>query len=104
MSIGLEYAELQAAARTVVEGVAPLQDLLTGLSTAVESASSGFQGNAATGLGEALGAWFEVAATLGPILEGYATALVGVANEHIVNDATQTQSFQDLSSRLGGGR
>lgn len=104
MSIGLEYAEMQAAAQTVVEGIAPLQDLLTGLGASLETSSPGFKGQAAAGLAEAVGAWFEVATTLGPVLEGYATAIMAVAQEHAANDRVQTQTYQQLAGRLGGER
>ena len=102
MSISLEYGEISAAAQTVADGVQPLQDVLTELSTAVETAATGFKGQAAAGMGEALTAWFEVASTLGPILEAYSGALMGVANEHIVNDGAQVERHQRLTSRLGG--
>lgn len=102
MTIQLEFEELQSAARTIADGVLPLQDLLTTLSDGIESASSGFAGQASVGLGEALSAWFEVAVTLGPILDGYAQAIMTVANEHLRNEGTQTESYQRLGQRLGG--
>ena len=104
MSIGLEYGELRDAARTVVEGIGPLSDLLTELSDGVAAGSDGFQGRAASGLGEALTAWFEVAQTLGPIMEAYASALMTVANEHVVNEGTQVDHYQRLGDRLGGAQ
>ena len=104
MSIGLEYGELRDAARTVAEGVGPLSDLLTQLSDGIAASSDGFQGQAATGLGEALTAWFEVAQTLGPIMEAYASALMTVANEHVVNEGSQIDHYQRLGDRLGGGQ
>ncbi|WP_110181136.1 WXG100 family type VII secretion target [Nocardioides solisilvae] len=104
MSIGLEYAELQSAATTVVEGIAPLQDLLTGLGGSLEASSAGFRGQAAGAFAEAVGAWFEVATTLGPILEGYASAIMAVAQEHAANDRVQTQAYQQLAGRLGGAQ
>jgi uncharacterized protein YukE len=103
MSIGLEYGELRDAATTVSEGVQPLSDLLTELSDSIATASDGFQGQAAAGLGEALTAWFEVAKTLGPIMEAYASALMTVANEHVTNEGRQVTGYQRLSERLGGG-
>lgn len=103
VSISLEYAELQAAAQAVAAGVTPLQDILTELSGSLEASSTGFKGQAAGGLGEALTAWFQVATTLGPVLEGYAGALMAVANEHAVNDAARTSDFGHLTERLGGG-
>lgn len=102
MSISLEYGEIQAAATTVADGMAPLQDILTELSTSIEAAATGFRGQAAVGLGEALKAWFEVASTLGPIMEAYSSALMGVANEHIVNDGQQVERHSHLAARLGG--
>lgn len=103
VSISLEFPEMADAARVVAEGVAPLDALLTELSGTVETAAAGFRGQAATGLGEALDAWFGVAGTLGPILEGYAQALMTVANEHVRNEAEQTEHYQQLADRLGGG-
>jgi len=103
MSISLEYGELRDAATTVSEGIQPLSDLLTELSDSIGTASDGFQGQAATGLGEALTAWFQVARTLGPIMESYASALMTVANEHVTNEGTQVSSYQRLTERLGGG-
>lgn len=103
MSISLEFAELQTAAQLVAEGVRPLSDVLTELSDTIGVAADGFQGQAATGLGDALTAWFEVAQTLGPILEGYSAALMTVANEHVVNEGERVDSYQQLAARLGGG-
>lgn len=102
MSISLEFQELERAAQLVAAGVPPLNDILTELGGAIETAATGFRGQAATGLGEALGAWFEVAGTLGPILEGYAQALMAVANEHVLNEGEQTAAYQNLVERLGG--
>jgi uncharacterized protein YukE len=103
MSISLEYGELRDAATTVSDGIQPLSDLLTELSDSVGTASDGFQGQAASGLGEALTAWFQVAQTLGPIMEAYASALMTVANEHITNEGGTVTSYQRLTERLGGG-
>lgn len=102
MSISLEFQEMEAAARAVADGVAPLNTLLTDLGGSLETAATGFRGQAATGLGEALGAWFEAAGTLGPILEGYAQALMIVANEHVLNESEQTELYARLIQRLGG--
>lgn len=102
MSISLEFQEMEAAARAVADGVAPLNTLLTDLGGAIETAATGFRGRAATGLGEALGAWFEAAGALGPILEGYAQALMIVANEHVLNESEQTELYARLIQRLGG--
>lgn len=104
MSISLEYAELRDAARSVADGIAPLSDLLTQLSDSIEGASDGFAGQAATGLGEALTAWYQVAQTLGPIMESYASALMTVANEHVLNEGRQVDNYQNLTDRLGGPR
>lgn len=104
VSISIEFQEMADAAGAVAAGVEPLNTLLTDLSDAVGAASAGFAGQAAAGLGEALTAWFEVAGTLGPVLEGYAQALMTVANEHVVNEGEQTQNYQHLIDRLGGPR
>lgn len=103
MSISLEFPELENAAQTVAAGIQPLNEILIELSDRVETAATGFKGQAAAGLGEALGAWFEVAGTLGPILEGYAQALMAVANEHALNEGEQVAAYDNLVQRLGGG-
>ena len=104
VTISIEFQEMADAAGAVAAGVEPLNTLLNDLSGAVGTASAGFAGQAASGLGEALTAWFEVAGTLGPVLEGYAQALMTVANEHVVNEGEQTRSYQHLIDRLGGPR
>jgi hypothetical protein len=103
MSIGLEFGELNEAAATVAAAVEPVNQLLTSLSDSVAASATGFSGQAAAGLGEALGAWFDVANTLGPILEGYAQALATTATEHVLNEAEQVESYGSLAERLGGG-
>jgi hypothetical protein len=102
-NISLEFQELQDAAQAVATGVEPLNTVLTDLGGAIETAAVGFKGQAAAGLGEALGAWFDVASTLGPILEGYAGAIMTVANEHVLNEGEQTRTYTSLIERLGGG-
>ncbi|MFC6287286.1 WXG100 family type VII secretion target [Nocardioides sp. GCM10027113] len=102
-SIGLELGELADAAATVRAAVEPLNRVLTELSDGVAVAATGFRGQAATGLGEALDAWFDAAATLGPILEGYSQALATTATEHATNEGRQVASYARLTSRLGGG-
>jgi uncharacterized protein YukE len=104
MSIGFEFGELNTAAQTVADAIGPLGDLLTTLSDSVAASSTGFKGQAATGLGEALGAWFDVASTLGPALQQYATALATTSAEHVVNEGDQISSYTDLAGRLGGGQ
>jgi uncharacterized protein YukE len=101
--ISLEFQEMQDAAQAVAAGVEPLNTVLTDLGGAIEVAATGFKGQAAAGLGEALGAWFDVAGTLGPILEGYAQSIMTVANEHLLNENDQSQTYADLVQRLGGG-
>ena len=102
MSIGLEFGELNRAAITVAETIEPVQAVLTTLSDSVSVSAAGFKGQAATGLGEALGAWFEVANTLGPVLQGYSQALAFTSSEHVGNEAHQVEAYQRLSGRLGG--
>jgi len=78
--------------------------LLRELGATVESeAGQGFKGQAAVGFGEAVNEWFDVAITLGPILEGYSQSLMYVAQEHATNDAEQAQRAGQLADRLGGG-
>ena len=104
MTVGLVYAEMQAAASAVADAVEPLQTTLRDLGADVESAAAGFKGQAAAGLGEALAAWFEVAVSLGPVLEGYSQSLMYVAQEHATNDHQQALDAGRLSDRLGGIR
>lgn len=103
MTIGLEFEQLNDAAVTIAEGIGPAQDIVTALSDSIGTASAGFQGQAAAGLGEALTAWFDVAATLGPILDGFASAIMQTANEHRVNDVGQAERMGRLITRLEGG-
>ena len=104
MAVGLVYAEMQAAAQAVADAVAPMQETLRELGATVETeAGQGFKGQAAAGFGEAVNEWFNVAITLGPILEGYAQTLMYVAQEHATNDVEQAQRAGQLADRLGGG-
>jgi WXG100 family type VII secretion target len=102
VTVGLVYAEMQAAAQAVADAVEPLQTTLRDLGADVETAAAGFKGQAAAGFGEAIGAWFEVAITLGPILEGYSQNLMYVAQEHATNDHEQAVAAGRLTDRLGG--
>ena len=102
MTVGLVYAEMQAAAMAVADAVEPLQSTLRDLGADVETAAAGFKGQAAAGFGEAISAWFEVAITLGPILEGYSQSLMYVAQEHATNDHQQAVNAGRLMDRLGG--
>lgn len=104
MTVGLVYSEIRAAAQAVADEVGPLQTTLETLGGDLESAATGFTGQAAVGFGEAISAWFEVAETLGPILEGYAHALVGVAQDHATNDTQQAERYGRISDRLGGAQ
>ena len=102
MTVGLVYAEMQAAAAAVADAVEPLQTTLRDLGADIEAAAAGFKGQAAAGFGEALGAWFEVAVSLGPVLEGYSQSLSYVAQEHATNDHQQAVNAGRLTDRLGG--
>jgi uncharacterized protein YukE len=104
MSIGLEFGELNTAAQTVADSIGPLNEMLTALSDSIAASATGFKGQAASGLGEAIGAWFDTAATLGPTLQSYAQALAVTSAEHAVNDGEQVSSYTDLAGRLGGGQ
>lgn len=105
MAVGLVYSEMQAAAQAVADAVQPLQKTLRDLGTTVETeAGKGFKGQAAAGFGEAINAWFDVAVTLGPILDGYAQNLMYVAQEHQTNDVAQAQRAGQLADRLGGAQ
>ena len=102
MAVGLVYSEMQAAAQAVADAVEPLQTTLQELGATIE-AGKGFKGQAAAGFGEAINEWFNVAVTLGPILDGYAQSLMYVAQEHATNDVTQAERAGNLADRLGGG-
>jgi len=102
VTVGLVYAEMQAAAVAAADAVEPLRTTLRDLGADVETAAAGFRGQAAAGFGEALSAWFEVAITLGPILEGYSQNLLYVAQEHATNDHQQAVDAGRLTDRLGG--
>jgi WXG100 family type VII secretion target len=104
VAVGLVYAEMQAAAQAVADAIEPLQTTLSDLGATIETeAGAGFKGQAAAGFGEAINAWFDVAVTLGPILDGYAQSLMYVAQEHQTNDVAQAQRSGQLADRLGGG-
>lgn len=104
MAVGLVYSEMQAAAQAVADAVEPLQQTLQALGATIETeAGTGFSGQAAAGFGEAVNAWFDVAITLGPILDGYAQSLMYVAQEHATNDVAQAERSGQLADRLGGG-
>ena len=104
MAVGLVYSEMQAAAQAVADAVEPLQQTLQALGATIETeAGAGFKGQAAAGFGEAINEWFNVAITLGPILEGYSQSLMYVAQEHATNDVAQAERAGQLSDRLGGG-
>jgi uncharacterized protein YukE len=103
VAVGLVYAEMQAAAQAVADAVGPLQRTLSDLGATIETeAGAGFKGQAAAGFGEAVNAWFDVAVTLGPILEGYAQSLMYLAQEHATNDVAQAERNTQLADRLGG--
>ncbi len=105
MAVGLVYAELQAAAQAAADAVEPLQETLRNLAATIETeAGTGFKGQAAAGFGEAINEWFDVAITLGPILEGYSQSLMYVAQEHATNDTEQATRAGQLADRLGGPR
>ena len=104
MAVGLVYAEMQAAAQAAADAVEPLQKTLRELGATIETeAGKGFKGQAAAGFGEAVNEWFNVAITLGPILEGYSQSLMYVAQEHATNDVAQADRAGQLGDRLGGG-
>lgn len=104
MAVGLVYAEMQAAAQAAADAVEPLQKTLRELGATIETeAGKGFKGQAAAGFGEAVNEWFNVAITLGPILEGYSQSLIYLAQEHATNDVEQADRAGQLRDRLGGG-
>ena len=102
MAVGLVYSEMQAAAQAVADAVQPLQQTLQDLGATIETeAGRGFSGQAAAGFGEAVNAWFDVAVTLGPILEGYSQSLMYVAQEHATNDVAQAERAGQLPTGSG---
>jgi uncharacterized protein YukE len=104
VAVGLVYAEMQAAAQAVADAVEPVQKTLQDLGATIETeAGKGFSGQAAAGFGEAINAWFEVAITLGPVLEGYSQNLMYLAQVHATNDVAQAERAGQLADRLGGG-
>lgn len=104
LNIELTIGQQSTAAMTVQESVPTLNRFLQDLSDAIEANASGFSGSAAAGFGDAIGAWFEAAARLGPALEQYATALSVVDQEHAANEGEQVDSYSRLTDRLGGPR
>ncbi len=104
MAVGLVYAEMQAAAQAVADAAEPLQQTLRDLGSTIETeAANGFKGQAAAGFGEAINGWFDVAITLGPILDAYSQNLMFLAQEHATNDTEQATRAGQLHERLGGG-
>jgi WXG100 family type VII secretion target len=104
VAVGLVYSEMQAAAQAVADAIDPLQTTLQDLGATIETeAGKGFKGQAAAGFGEAVNEWFNVAMTLGPILEGYSQSIMYVAQEHATNDVEQATRAGQLADRLGGG-
>jgi len=102
MNIELTIGRQSTAAQTVQDSVTTLNEYLRDLSDGVQASEAGFRGSAAAGFGEALGAWFEAAAKLGPALEQYAVALATVDKEHGLNEQQQLSSYGRLADRLGG--
>jgi hypothetical protein len=106
MTIQLTIGEQTTAAMTVQDAVPALHRQLRDLGSALELDGAGFE--RASGLGEALTAWFDAAGTLGPIMEGYALALLGVDLEHAhndcndCNDCNEATAYSRLAARLGG--
>jgi WXG100 family type VII secretion target len=104
VAVGLVYSEMQAAAQAAADAVDPLQQTLRDLAATIETeAGTGFKGEAAAGFGEAVNAWFNVAVSLRPILEGYSQNLTYLAQEHATNDTEQATRAGQLADRLGGG-
>ncbi|WP_435747283.1 WXG100 family type VII secretion target [Nocardioides sp. SYSU DS0663] len=102
MNIELSVGQQTTAALTVQEAVTTFNTCLQRLSDGVASGGQGFRGNAAAAFGEALTAWFEAAAELGPALQQYAAALATVDAEHSHNEVAQVDSYARLGDRLGG--
>lgn len=69
----------------------------------VRCSKDGSKGQAAASFGAAITAWFDVAVTIGPILDGYSQALVGLAQEHATTDLQVALNADRLQQPLGGG-
>lgn len=92
------------AARLVYEAIEPIQTTLKDLGTSLEAASDGFRGGAASGLGEAVQAWFTAAGDLLPTLGQYAQRLVETDRAEAGTEAAQLERYAHLADRLGGPR
>jgi WXG100 family type VII secretion target len=104
VAVGLVYSEMQAAAQAAADAVDPLQQTLRDLAATIETeAGKGFKGQAAAGFGQAINEWFNIATTIGPILDGYSQSLMYLAQEHATNDLEQATRAGQLADRLGGG-
>jgi uncharacterized protein YukE len=103
VAVGFVSVEVRSSPHFSPDAVGPLQRTLSDLGATIETeAGAGFKGQAAAGFGEAVNAWFDVAVTLGPILEGYAQSLMYLAQEHATNDVAQAERNTQLADRLGG--
>lgn len=102
MNIELKIGAQASAAQTVQDAVPDVNRYLRELSDTVAASSAGFRGQTSAAFGEALSAWFEAAAGLGPALERYAAALATVDAEHGRNDGTQLDAYARLIGRMGG--
>jgi uncharacterized protein YukE len=92
------------AARLVYEAIEPIQTTLKDLGASLEAASAGFRGAAASGLGEAVQAWFTAAEDLLPTLGHYAQKLVGTDQAEARTESAQLERYARLADRLGGAR
>lgn len=97
----LVIGEQAAAARVVVAAMEPLRTQLKALSDAAQSASSGYVGGSANACAQALGAWFEAAGNLLPVMEQYAADLAQVDQTELRTEERQQASFARLAARLG---
>lgn len=98
----LQIGAQAEAAQLVVGAIEPIQTTLENLGTAIQGASSGFLGGSASGLAQALEAWFTAASDLLPTLSEYATTLVAVDTAEAQTEIQQQERFARIAGRLGG--
>ena len=100
----LEIGAQSRAAGLVMGAIDPINATLSDLNSAVAGAADGFRGAAASGLAEALTAWFDAAGELAPVLAEYARKLTEVDVAEAQTELTQRESYSRIATRLGGGQ
>ena len=98
----LELGAQTRAAQLVADGIPDVMQVVQQLGSALETGMTGFRGGAASGLAEAVTAWFEAAQALGPTLTTYAENLAATDVAAGTTDAGQQDRFTAFDARLGG--